>query len=107
MMRKKKILIAAVLFTLFGLITGTIRSSNLQFPVNSYAAESMVSKEAIEMLSKTNQAITEVAATVKPSVVNIASTKTLKHSERFRMPIPQSSRYRKQPSGMLRWRQRS
>jgi len=40
----------------------------------------MISKEAIEMLSKTNQAITEVAATVKPSVVNIASTKTLKHS---------------------------
>ena len=80
MMRKKKIFITAVLFTLFGLITGTILSSNLQFPVNSYAAESMVSKEAIEMLSKTNQAITEVAATVKPSVVNIASTKTLKHS---------------------------
>jgi serine protease Do len=80
MMRKKKIFITAVLLTLFGLITGTILSSNFQFPVNSYASESMISKEAIEMLSRTNQAITEVAATVKPSVVNIASTKTLKHS---------------------------
>jgi len=80
MMNKKRLLIIAVLFTLFGVVTGTIISSHFQIPVNSYAAEPAISKEAIEMLTKTNQAITEVAATVKPSVVNIASTKTLEHS---------------------------
>ena len=70
----------SVFFTLFGIVAGTIISLHFHVPVASYASEGMISKEAIEMLSKTNQAITEVAATVKPSVVNIASTKTLKHS---------------------------
>lgn len=80
MMKKKRLLIVAVLFTLFGLIMGATLSSHLHMHANSYAADPAISKEAIEMLSKTNQAITEVAATAKPSVVNIASTKTLKHS---------------------------
>lgn len=43
-----------------------------------YAEESSISKESMDLLLKTNKAIAEIAAMVKPSVVNISSTKTIR-----------------------------
>jgi serine protease Do len=42
-----------------------------------------VSQDAIDILTKTNQAMAEVVSTVKPAVVNIASTKRLERKETF------------------------
>ncbi|OGW40298.1 MAG: hypothetical protein A2Y97_09210 [Nitrospirae bacterium RBG_13_39_12] len=39
-----------------------------------------MSKEAVEILTKNNQAMVEVVSAVKPSVVNISSTRTIKGS---------------------------
>ncbi len=46
------------------------------------AADARVSKETVEILSKTNKAMAEVVAAVTPSVVNISSVKTVKTAER-------------------------
>jgi len=43
-----------------------------------YAGESAISKESMDILSKTNSAMAEVVAAVKPSVVNISSSKTVR-----------------------------
>lgn len=44
----------------------------------AYSAEPKISKEAIEILSKTDRAMSEVAAAVKPAIVNISSTHTVR-----------------------------
>jgi serine protease Do len=44
----------------------------------AWAQEPKISKEAADILSKTSQAMAEISAAVKPAVVNISSTKTIK-----------------------------
>jgi len=44
------------------------------------AGETTISKEAVDILTKTGTAMAEVVAAVKPSVVNISSTKTVRMS---------------------------
>jgi serine protease Do len=61
---------------------GISSSLNIQSTANS---EVIISKEAIETLSKVDQAMAEVAAAVKPAVVNISSTRVL---TRQRVPNP-------------------
>lgn len=74
---KKRTLLIAATFTLIGLIIGLVISSNFNPHTNAYAEET-ISKEAIDILSKTGQAMAEVTAAVKPAVVNISSTQTIK-----------------------------
>lgn len=74
---KKRTLLIAATFTLVGLIIGLVISSNFNFHSKAYTEEP-ISKEAIDILSKTGQAMTEVASAVKPAVVNISSTQTIK-----------------------------
>ena len=45
---------------------------------SAVAVEQTVSSEAVEILSKTGRAMAEVVAVVKPAVVNISSTRTVK-----------------------------
>jgi len=78
MMRGKKPWIAAALFIVIGLAAGLTISSQFNLHSNGYAGDATVSKDAIDVLSKTSQAMAEVVTAVKPSVVNIASTKTIK-----------------------------
>lgn len=78
MMLKRKPIFIASIFTIAGLILGLIISSNFNFHSKGYSGESTISKEAIDILTKTNNAVAEVAEAVKPSVVNISSTKTIK-----------------------------
>ena len=44
----------------------------------SSAEEPRISKESVDILTKTGQAMAEVAAAVKPAVVNISSTRTIR-----------------------------
>lgn len=74
---KKRTLLIAATFMLIGLIIGLVISSNFNFHSKAYTEEP-ISKEAIDILSKTGQAMAEVASAVKPAVVNISSTQTIK-----------------------------
>lgn len=67
----------AVLFSIIGLISGLGISSGLNIHAAAYSEE-RISKEAIDILSKMNEAMAEVTAAVKPAVVNISTTRTVK-----------------------------
>lgn len=64
-----------------GLIAGLTLSSSFSLHQQSYAQDARISRESIDLLSKTNRAITEVVASVQPSVVNISSVRTVKAAE--------------------------
>ncbi len=74
----RKSLAAAVIFTIAGLIIGLGISSNMELHSKAFTEEPRISKEAIDILSRTGQAMAEVTAAVKPAVVNISSTRTIK-----------------------------
>jgi serine protease Do len=78
MVFRKKTAVVAAVFTIVGLIIGLGISSKFNFFSNGYAKDITVSKEAVDILMKNNQAMVEVVAAVKPSVVNISSTKTIR-----------------------------
>ena len=62
---------------LVGLILSLVVPVNVITCATVHAADSAVSRESIDLLSKTNLAMAEAAGAVKPSVVNIASSKTV------------------------------
>ncbi len=78
MILRKKTFVIATVFTIIGFVIGLAISSNFNFQSKGYTAEITISKESIDVLSKTNKAIAEIADAVKPSVVNISSTKMVK-----------------------------
>jgi serine protease Do len=78
MILRKKPFVTAALFSLIGIILGLVISTGFNWPSKGYSGEAKISKETLETLSKMDEAISEVAAVVKPSVVNISSTKTVK-----------------------------
>lgn len=78
MIVSKKPLVIAAICSIIGLIMGLVISSKFNFNSNGYAKDITIPKEAVDILSKTNNAMVEVVAAVKPSVVNISSTKTIK-----------------------------
>src|SRR3990172_1222372 len=75
---KKRTLIFASVCIAIGLILGLGISSNLSVHTTASSEEPRISKEAVDILSKTGQAMAEVAAAVKPAVVNISSTRTIR-----------------------------
>lgn len=80
MAQKKQALIYGSTLILVGLIIGLGISTNLNLLSNGHTQEASISKEAVDILSRTGQAMAEVAAAVKPAVVNISSTKTVRIS---------------------------
>lgn len=74
--------VLAAVFTIIGLVAGLTIASTLTFHQISYAEDAKISKESLDILSKTNKAMSEVVSVVKPSVVNISSVKTVKAAER-------------------------
>jgi serine protease Do len=67
-------------FTALVLLLFSISSD---FKVCQYAyAEPKISQQSIDILSKTGQAIAEIVEEVKPAIVNISSTKTIKTQKR-------------------------
>ncbi|MDD5167779.1 MAG: trypsin-like peptidase domain-containing protein, partial [Syntrophales bacterium] len=77
MKSKRTSMIIAGIFITVGLIIGLGISSSLNIFTHGYSQDIKVSKESIDILSKINQAMSEVAAAVRPAVVNITSTKTV------------------------------
>lgn len=84
MLRRKQFAVAAV-FILIGIIVGLSISSHFNFQTKGHTGEREVSQESIDILSRTNEAVSEVVAAVKPSVVNVSSTKTVR---RDALPSP-------------------
>jgi serine protease Do len=113
---KKKQAAAAVLFIIVGVIVGLGISSSFDFFSTSTGfSGTTISGDAMDLLSKIDKATSEVAAAVKPSVVNISSTTTVRMREtaspffndpffreffgdRFRMPDRQRQ-YKQSGSG--------
>jgi serine protease Do len=78
MVPRKKMMLIAALFALVGIIVGLGISTSLNIHSTAHSEEPAISREAIETLSKTGAAMAEVVAAVKPAVVNISSTRTIK-----------------------------
>ncbi len=78
MIKNKRAIIYGATLILVGLIIGLGISTNFNLLSNGHTQEANISKEAVDILSRTGQAMAEVAAAVKPAVVNISSTKTIK-----------------------------
>lgn len=76
----------ATVLILIGLIIGLGISSNFNWHTTAFTEETKISQESLDILSRTGQAMAEVAAVVKPAVVNISSTKTVKMPG-FRSPF--------------------
>ena len=81
MKMKKRYITIAGLFIVVGVILGLGISSSFNFFSQGYSQPPGISKDAIDLLSRIDEATAEVAAAVKPSVVNIASTTTVRMRE--------------------------
>ncbi|MCX8070368.1 MAG: DegQ family serine endoprotease, partial [Thermodesulfovibrionales bacterium] len=77
-MTVKKVLAVAVVFSIVGLIVGLTISSNFNIQTKAHTEDVTISREAIDILTKTNQALSEVAMAVKPAVVNISSQRIIR-----------------------------
>lgn len=77
MKRRAKVILGSLIFIMIGIIIGLTLSSNLGCSNNGQAQEIKISKESIDILTKMNDALAELAASSKPSVVNITSQHTL------------------------------
>ncbi len=78
MIASRKSLFLATAFLLGGVIIGLVISSGFNFSAKAYTQEPVVSKDATDILAKVGDAMAEVAAAVKPAVVNISSTQTIR-----------------------------
>ena len=78
MIAPRSLLFLATVFLVVGLIIGQVISSGFNFEAEVYAQEPVISKEASDILTKVGNAMAEVASAVKPAVVNISSTRTVK-----------------------------
>ncbi len=74
-MKKRNFMIALTLVTA-GIIIGFILTANLGIQQVTYAEETSISPSAKDFLGKLSGYLSEVSEAVKPSVVNIATTKT-------------------------------
>ncbi|MFZ5998457.1 MAG: DegQ family serine endoprotease [Nitrospirota bacterium] len=77
-LKKKETLLIAATFIIVGLVFGLGISSHFGFQSKGYSEDVQISRDAIDLLTRTNQAMAEVAAAAKPAVVNISSTRTVR-----------------------------
>jgi serine protease Do len=69
----------AVIFVVIGLVLGLTLSSNLDIQTNGYTKvkEKEISRSSVDVLSRVSEAMVEVVAAVRPSVVNISTTRVI------------------------------
>ncbi|MDA8387731.1 MAG: DegQ family serine endoprotease [Nitrospiraceae bacterium] len=70
--------IAAAGFVLIGLVVGLVLSSTIGINTKGYGQEYKISKKAVQTLTAISDAMADVAAAVKPSVVNISTVSIVK-----------------------------
>ncbi len=78
MLFKGKKYYRSLAFVLAGLIIGLAVSSLFSYPPDTHAQSAKISQESVDFLTKTGKAMAEVTAAVKPSIVNISTTRTIK-----------------------------
>ena len=99
MKSKNRKYLAAVMFVVFGVIIGLVVSSNLGIQNIGYTAKDVkaqrpeISKESVDILTRTGRAMVEVVKAVKPAVVNISTTRTVR--SRGRNPFMDDPFFRK------------
>lgn len=79
----KKFLVTAAFLIAVGVIIGLAISSKFDFQPKGFSEDYQISKESQEILTKVSNAMAEIIQAVRPSVVNIYTTKKIK-----RQPIP-------------------
>ncbi|MCL5022364.1 MAG: DegQ family serine endoprotease [Nitrospirae bacterium] len=77
-MKYRRSHVAMTLLIFVCLVAGPFGSPPLALYGKAYAEEPVVSAGAVDILSKTSRAMAEVVAAVKPAVVNISSTQTIR-----------------------------
>lgn len=79
-MLKRQKLAPAVIFITIGLVIGLGISFQFNATQSGFSEDTrpVITQESIDVLSKTNKAMSELVAAVTPSIVNISSTKTVK-----------------------------
>jgi serine protease Do len=65
---------------ILAMLAGVVISSQLVFSPAVHAESSKISKDSIDLLTRTGRAMAEVTAAVKPAIVNISTSKTVKIS---------------------------
>jgi serine protease Do len=75
---RKRAFFIGTIFILIGMILGLGIASQMNFHTTGIAEDKTISPLSVEMLTKNNQAMAEIVAAVKPSVVNISSTSKVK-----------------------------
>lgn len=78
MKSRTKYIIAGTSLIIMGLIAGLVLSSTLGINTVSYSQEYKVSEKAVQTLTQVSDAMAELAAAVKPSVVNISTVSVVK-----------------------------
>ncbi|MDW7972648.1 MAG: DegQ family serine endoprotease [Thermodesulfovibrio sp.] len=78
MRMNKKYIIPGIILIFIGITIGLIISSKLDIQSKGFSEDYKISKESQEILSKFGNAMAEVIQAVRPSVVNIYTTKKIK-----------------------------
>jgi serine protease Do len=68
----------SALLIAIGLIIGLAVTSQFGYQSKAYAQGPKISEQSIDLLTKTGKAMAEVTAAVKPAIVNISTTRTIK-----------------------------
>ncbi len=74
---KKRNKVIALLLVLIGIVVGLTISANLDVQKLTFADQNRVPEKATEFLGRLSTSLSEVAEVVKPSVVNISTTRTV------------------------------
>ncbi len=78
MKKNKKIFLSSILFLLIGITIGLVIASKFDIQNKGFSEDYQISKDSQEVLSKIGNAMAEVIQAVRPSVVNIYTTKKIK-----------------------------
>lgn len=85
MKNNRKFIISGAILILIGITIGLILASKFDIQTKGFSEDYQISKESQETLSKIGNAMAEVVQAVRPSVVNIYTTKKIK---RQNIPFP-------------------
>ncbi len=77
-MQTRRTAVFGITFILIGLILGLVISSNFNLQTSGNTQEPKISQEAIDILNRSSKALAELTTAVKPAVVNISTSKTIK-----------------------------
>ena len=80
MIKTGKKLYKSALLIAIGLIIGLVVIPHFDYQSTAYAEGSKISEQSIDLLTKTGKAMAEVTAAVRPAIVNISTTRTVKVS---------------------------